>query len=185
MAAFEGKLYLFGGWDGEQYLNSVYEYFPEEESWQAMTPMPTPRAFAGAAVSLGRIYVIGGENNRGPLTINEVYSPGRDNLQNNPWSNGESLPGGRLGMGAASVADVIYIFGGEGNNVESQAMLEYFPQSDEWHQVDSYLLNSWSQPGLVHLQTRLYIIGGQLSGVPSRQNLVYQAIYNIMFPVQK
>ena len=32
LATLEGKLYLFGGWDGNQYVNSVYQYDPGQRS---------------------------------------------------------------------------------------------------------------------------------------------------------
>jgi N-acetylneuraminic acid mutarotase len=60
VAAFEGRLYLFGGWDGENYSATVYIYDPANDVWDIGTPMPTARGFGGAAVAGGRIYVVGG-----------------------------------------------------------------------------------------------------------------------------
>ena len=58
--AFEGKLYVFGGWDGARFVATVYEYDPGRDAWTARTPMPTARGFAGAAVAGGKVYVVGG-----------------------------------------------------------------------------------------------------------------------------
>ena len=60
LAAFEGKLYLFGGWDGQNYHAEVWQYDPDLDKWSAKSPMQTARAFADTAVPerQGRIYVM-------------------------------------------------------------------------------------------------------------------------------
>jgi DNA-binding CsgD family transcriptional regulator len=94
LASFEGKLYLFGGWDGTQYLNRVFIYHPSENRWEEATPMPTPRGFAGAAVAGGKIYVLGGYDGQRALSANEMFTPGQQESNQNPWSNAKPLPEG-------------------------------------------------------------------------------------------
>ncbi len=82
LADFEGQMYLFGGWDGEQALDSVYIYDPDEDAWREGTPMPTARFDAGAGEAGGKIFVIGGWDGERALTVNEVYFPERDVQEN-------------------------------------------------------------------------------------------------------
>ena len=62
-AAFEGKLYVFGG---EQFVPTskvfadAWVYDPGTDRWSALPPMPTPRHGHGAAVVGNRIFLMGG-----------------------------------------------------------------------------------------------------------------------------
>lgn len=183
LAVFEGQLYLFGGWDGRQAVSAVYRYEPESDTWTLKTPLPAPRAFAAAAVSGGKIYLLGGYDGRRALPDNAIYQPDRDDGSQDPWKAGQALPSARYGIGAASLADIIYIVGGEGDQAVAQNVLAYLPQRDEWQDLESLMLNSWSYLGLIPVETRLYVIGGRLDGLPTNQNLAYQAIYTVLFPV--
>jgi N-acetylneuraminic acid mutarotase len=99
LVAFEGRLFLFGGWDGHNYLNNVYMYDPFNDSWQERASMPTARAFSGAAEASEVIYVIGGFNGEQPLNTIEIYSPGRENDPTSAWESTSPLPQGRYSMG--------------------------------------------------------------------------------------
>ena len=183
LAAFEGKLYLFGGWDGEKIVATVYEYNPEGDTWTARTSMPTARAFAGAAPAGGNIFVVGGYDGQRALAVNEIYLPERDNGQQVPWTQGEPLPEGRYAMGVASVADILHVIGGVGNNNAALQSLEFPPQTGIWQAFESPHPQPWSHLGLAAFGTRLFIIGGDLNAAPTAKNLAYQAIYIITLPV--
>jgi len=53
LTAFEGRLYVFGGWSGTDYLNSVFEYSPDQDAWQVKSPMATARGFADRRTGVG------------------------------------------------------------------------------------------------------------------------------------
>ncbi len=81
MVAFDGSLYLFGGFitnlfDGSP-MNNTWRYDPETNQWQALEPMPTGRAAGGAAVIGEHIYLAGG-NRR---TRVSRYSPAEDSWE--------------------------------------------------------------------------------------------------------
>jgi DNA-binding CsgD family transcriptional regulator/N-acetylneuraminic acid mutarotase len=178
LVAFEGKLYTFGGWNGQKFLASVYEYDPSQDKWTERMPMPTARGFAGAAAAGGGIYVIGGTTGERVLAVNEEYVPERD-----AWSQRTSLPNGRFAPGMTSVADIIYVVGGT-NEIESVLPpLQYLHQQDQWREFEVPFSQSWSHFGLVSLETRLYGVGGLKNKIPTTQNLSYQAIYTILIPV--
>jgi len=51
LATFEGRLYLFGGWDGQRFVNNVFVFDPGVSQWMEIEPMPTARGYAAAAVA--------------------------------------------------------------------------------------------------------------------------------------
>lgn len=183
LVAYEGKLYLFGGWDGEKYLDSVFEYDPEPDRWAAKATMPTARGYSGAAVVGGKIYVMGGFDGQRPLATNEIYSPDLDNGVDHAWSKGSPMPAGRYRMGVSSIADIIQIVGGLGARNQPLVSLEYLPQSNSWQELGSLDQQIWSDLSAVPLGTHLFIVGGRLDGLPTSRNLSYQAIYTIHMPI--
>ncbi len=181
LAADEGKVYLFGGWDGGKALDTVYQYDPGTDQWHEMTPMPTRRAFAGAGVANGKIYVLGGWDGESALAVSEVYQPSREGSQEPPWSNAEPMPEGRYGMGIASVVDIFYLIGGVSNQ-DVSGSLEYVPNTDIWQSFALPVSETWSRMGMVLSGPHLYLMGGELADAPTDQNLAYQAIYTVSIP---
>lgn len=187
-AAYEGRLYLFGGWDGVYPRNDVYVYTPGDNStagdWARLSAMPTSRGFAGAAVSGEKIYIVGGIDEHGDIMdITEIYVPALDENGSDPWSEGIPMPAGRYKMGITSVADLIYIIGGEGEQGSDLSPIQFSPTSVQWQVIDTPFSASWSELGLVPLGTQIYVLGGRLGGEISAQNLAYQAIYTIAIPI--
>jgi len=179
LAAFEGKLYVFGGWDGERYIASVYEYDLEGDAWRKRAAMPTARGFAGAVIAGGKIFVLGGFDGKQALAVNEQYAPDRDDGAQNPWTPRRALPSPRYAMGAASVADFIYVIGGKGNESATLNSMQYLYQSDSWNGFENAVPQVWSNVGLAAVQTHLYAIGGRLGKDLTDQSYAYQAIFTI------
>jgi DNA-binding CsgD family transcriptional regulator/N-acetylneuraminic acid mutarotase len=182
LVAYDGDLYVFGGWDGQQYRNSVFSYDPTDDAWQERTPMPTARGFCGAVEAGGRIYVMGGIDGDQSVDANEIYSPARDNNNNKPWASGFPIPESRYGVRAANIADTIYVFGGETEN-SNRVGLIYFPQTNIWQSLETALFPLGEDFGIVSIGTNLYFIGGISDGVYSNQNITYQAIITLSIPI--
>ncbi len=180
LVAYEGHLYVFGGWDGQMYRNNVFSYDPTTDKWQERTPMETARAYLGAAEALGKIYVIGGIYDDQPVTVNEIYTPSRDHDGLNPWDNGFPLPEDRMGIQATTIADTIYVFGGETPN---RVGLIYFPQSDVWQSLEPSPKPLGDDFGLASISTNLFFAGGKFGSTFSDQNITYQAIITLSIPI--
>lgn len=183
LISYEGNLYLFGGWDGIRYLDSVYQYDPEQDQWNNKTAMSTARGFAGAAVSGGKIFVLGGYDGAAGLSSMEVYIPELDDLQTDPWAEAVDLPASRYGMGVAGLGNMIHVVGGEIGEGGSQSSLVYSPQEGIWQEFDSPTTESITNFGLVPLDTHLYLVGGELDEVISEKSIAYQAIYTFVMPI--
>jgi len=183
LVAFEGRLYLFGGWDGEKYLASVYEYDPGQDTWDAGLAMPTPRGYLGAAVSGRKIFVLGGYDGESALSINEIFLPDLIGSSSTPWQSGEPLPEAKYAMGVTSVADLIYVIGGKGSPNSQYAFLVYLDPSAEWQSIEAEAGLVRSGLGLTSLGVTLYAVGGSEGDVPTQSNLAYQAIFTLSFPI--
>jgi DNA-binding CsgD family transcriptional regulator len=183
LVAFEGRLYLFGGWDGHTYTNFVYEYDPALDRWQERTSMPTARGYAGATVAGGVIYVIGGTDGETSLDVNEAYWPARENTQEEPWSSFPPLPAPRYDMGVVSTADIIHVVGGESHSGESLPSLKYFPQKQQWGSFEVPGNGNWQDFGITSIGSWIYAMGGSLGGEISGKNMAYQALFTVWVPV--
>jgi N-acetylneuraminic acid mutarotase len=132
LASFEGRIYLFGGTDGSQYLNSVYIYDPTQDTWQQVSPMPTARAYSGAAEAGGKIYVIGGWDGEKAVDVNEVYVPDQDQSGDQPWATEGALPEPQYAFGMQGIGEIIFLVGK--STIDQYTLLQFLP---EWS-VDNH-----------------------------------------------
>lgn len=184
LAGYEGRLYLFGGWDGAAYSAAVYQYDPVANTWKTLSPLPTPRAFAIAALVESKIYVVGGFDGQQALRDVLVYFPQRDLSGDHPWENRAPLPEGRYGMGSASLANYIYLVGGVNGPQSSAALasIQYHTLGDRWATFGTPPSPVGLNPAVIALDTRLHVLGGLVSGAPLANQQTYQALYTINLP---
>ena len=184
LAAVDGRLYLFGGWNGKQAVATIYSYDPETDTWQARTPLPSARAFTAAVALEGRIYLIGGTDGAHPLAIVQAYFPQRDQAGDNPWQDLAPLPEARSAVGAAVIAGLVYVFGGQSTDSPEGGLgpLQYQPLRDKWTGFDRSPVAIGGHPAMVALDTRLFVLGGLTPGGMSAFDQSYQAIYTISLP---
>jgi len=187
IAAWEGKLYLFGGWDGTRYVNSVLVYDPETQRWSTRTPMPTARGYAGAAAVEDQIYVVGGYDGRRDLRAVEVYAPARDDGQGKPWTKGVPLPEGRAAPGVVAVRSKLYVIGGGWERGYPTAE-QYDVFSGEWAAFPAATPGLWRNMAVVTVdtlgETRIYAFGGW-NGDFVASNWVATVLYNVILPLQQ
>jgi DNA-binding CsgD family transcriptional regulator/outer membrane protein assembly factor BamB len=177
LATLDGKLYVFGGYDGRQFRSEVFVYDPSSDTWLDRTPMPSARAFATAAAAIGdgTIFVIGGENERGPLAANQVYTPSLEGSQ--PWKERQSLPQGISKLGSGMVSSYIYTFGG------GAQPYRYDIRADVWEALDASPAPIGARPAVASSDnTSLFIFGGQRGQLQSGV-LEYRAVYVTNLPL--
>jgi N-acetylneuraminic acid mutarotase len=182
LASVEGRLYLLGGWNGSDFVASVYEYDPGDDAWSERTRMPTARGFAAAAAAGGKIYVIGGTDASGPSRAMEVYIPARDSEVANPWETMPDLPTNQSLVAATSLAETIYVVGRPeaGDQIGAWA---FYPQRSEWQPLELTTGLSPEWLGVAALQTHLYVLGAPQEKDGAGQFLAYQALYTSLIPV--
>ncbi len=175
LAAFEGRLYLFGGWDGAHVRAGVWQYDPAADRWQALGDIPAARSLVGAAALQGKIFLVGGWDGQQALSDVLAYLPARDRPGESPWEAHPPLPQRRAAPGVAALADALYVMGGE--NSEPLAPLQYNPAQRRWLSLSPPSGPSNGPLVLLPLATRLHLLG------PQQQHQSYQALYTLLVPV--
>jgi len=164
IAVVENKIYVIGGDSGNwtvgitpTNVNEVYD--PATDTWEALTPMPTPRMNLDANVVNGKIYMIGGFDYTWPyysLDENEVYDPSTDS-----WITKASIPNATDAYSSAVVDNKIYVIGGRGYSFNQI----YDPETDTWSSgtpipVEVDYASAAATTGEM-APKRIYVIGGK------------------------
>ncbi len=174
-------LYLFGGWNGEDYLDSAYVYDPAGDSWRPLEPMAQPRAYAAGAFITGQLFVVGGSDGE-PLTVCQTYDPLAA-----LWDDCPDMLLPRAGAGAAALLNKLYVIGGDISDANEMTYSElYDPASQKWQVVNTPPLAEtqvWASLGVTNVETRVYVLGGRRGGVPSDEAFVYAPfVYQTFIP---
>ncbi len=178
LAAFEGQMYLFGGWDGNRALDRLLRYDPMEDAWFEGTSMPTARAYASATEADGKIFVIGGWNGQKALDLIESYAPARDTEMESAWTNEIPLPTASYDFGTISLLNVIYLIGGINNG--SEATKSVYLIGKTWSELQ--FPTSYSTR-LVSLGTKIYALTEEKEGQMIDSLISLPVIYNLYLPV--
>ncbi len=174
-------LYLFGGWNGREYLDTAYVYDPAGDSWRPLEPMSRPRAYAAGAFVTGQLYVVGGYDGS-ELALCQAYDPVAA-----AWADCPDMLLPRAGAGAATLLNKLYILGGGMDETGGVSHSElYDPASQTWQVVNTPALAespSWTQLGVASVETRIYVLGGRRRDTISDETLVYSPfVYQTFIP---
>lgn len=174
-------VYLFGGWNGEQYLDTAYVYDPGSDSWRPLEPMTRPRAYAAGEFVTGQLYVVGGTDGSG-LRVCEQYDP-----VTAVWADCPDMLQPRVGAGAAALLNKLYILGGDLEDSAEVAYSEvYDPVNQTWQVVNTPALSEeapWTNVGVATVETRIYVLGGHHGNTLSSDTLVYSPfVYQTFIP---
>ena len=85
-AATGGKIYVTGGCNEGDSVNSVFVYDPQADAWTQLASMGVARHGHASAAVGGKLYVFGGRYGGRGLSTVEVYDPALDS-----WAEGSSL----------------------------------------------------------------------------------------------
>lgn len=144
-AVYSGKIFCIGGYNGatifigpeswnwktEYYDADANEaYDPAADTWQTLTPLPTPRYKAATNIVDGKIYVIGGHtmtNLYTTLNVNEVYDPATDS-----WATKTPAPLPVGSYASVVIDNKIYVLGTNPDADWQMNLMVYDPASDTW-----------------------------------------------------
>lgn len=164
-------LYLFGGWDGQNYLPHSYLFDPAADTWRPLPSMGEKRAFAAGGYLTGSLYVVGGYNGQNELATCEHLNP-----NNQTWRTCSPLLMARSGGGAAVIFNQLYLFGG--GITEAIPYGETFdPNSETWQLVNMPILPEqarWVHFGLTSIETKLYLVGGRMGDRLQSDTYIYE-----------
>lgn len=184
-------LYLFGGWDGQDYLADAYRFDPAANSWQILPSMATARAFVTGGVVKGKLYVVGGYDGERPLNECAYFDPAGagESLDNEgQWHSCAPLLLPRAGAGASGLLNKLYVFGGGAFDAGSITYSEsYNPDVDQWSVVNTPPLSdepNWASLGIANVEIRIYAVGGKRGEVVTDNTFIYQPLaYQTYIPI--
>ncbi|CAM4590496.1 hypothetical protein PO909_031170 [Leuciscus waleckii] len=151
MAVVGGKVYVLGGFDGTQRLNSVEAYDPFHNCWTEAAPLMLSVSSFSAASYDKCIFVIGGGPN-GKLATNNMQS--FDSLSNK-WSLKCPMPTEAKCTNAVTFKDAIFVVGGA-----MKALYSYSPLEDSWTLIIQ-LGCERASCGIAACNNKLFITGGR------------------------
>ena len=113
---YNQAIYAIGGFNGDEYLNSIEKYDVASNNWTIVGRMVTPRSGASAVVHGDKIYIIGGFDGTQRLSSVECFTPG---VTRCVWHQVPSLANCRSNFSACVLNDnEIAVIGGKNENDE-------------------------------------------------------------------
>ena len=158
-SGFEPRLiYLVGGY-GEERLNIVELYDPQNASWTQLASMRGPRSLHGCVAFQGKLYAVGSladiQHGGDVLDTAEVYDP-----QTDDWQPFAKMSTARAVFGLAAVGGKIYAIGGwNGGTTVLDSVEAYDPQLGYWAMVASMSVKRCQHASVV-LDGKIYTMGG-------------------------
>jgi DNA-binding CsgD family transcriptional regulator/N-acetylneuraminic acid mutarotase len=154
MATHNGKVYVFGGWDGQGYTNSTFIYDPATNAWTRGAPLPIGRGFAGAAALSNAIYVVGGYADDHEFDRCDRYLPDKDR-----WEACAPMSVARGGLSLVPISGRLYAIGG-GWTGYLTFNERYDPGTNSWSVSPSPFTGQWRGMGAAQVGNDIYALGG-------------------------
>jgi hypothetical protein len=158
------ELYYAGGWDGERQLDEVLRIRlpgdgpsgPLQASLAGR--LPSPREFAAAAFHRGRLYVLGGSDDRGGY-LDEIVELDPAAATLSALRIGR-LPSSRIRCAVLSTPQAIYLVGGwEGRKVDQVLAIQVGAEGFQARELPP-LPRPLSDIAAVDLKDEVYLVGG-------------------------
>lgn len=130
------KGYFFGGYNGTDFLNDLWEYDPLMDSWTELDSLPDIGRSGAAAVVIGdTVYIIGGKTDS-DFAIPDVWAY---SFSSGTWQQKNDLPGANWRGNAVTVYGSAYLtFGRNELNQFQNELFEFDPQLDTWTAIDTF-----------------------------------------------
>ncbi|HQF71082.1 MAG TPA: kelch repeat-containing protein [Promineifilum sp.] len=165
-----GFLYLIGGQGEGDTLPNVYLYDPVGDSWRPVAALPEPRSEAAGGALTGQLYVVGGSDGAAGQPSCFSYDPPRD-----AWSDCPDMLLPRVNAGSTVLLNKLYVIGGTAGDAAYGEV--YDPNTRTWTVLNAPPdVFDWRAPGVTHVETRIYAVGGRRGAALSDATLVYSPL---------
>jgi DNA-binding CsgD family transcriptional regulator len=179
LADFEGKMYIFGGWDGKNFVDLVWSYNFVDNVWMEKANLKGDGETL-KAVSLNDYIFLIEDGQSADKRRSWKFFPSRDQTPEDLWvefnTSGLNL---QQGFGLGKINNTIYLVGQDFNG----KILGFMYFEDSWEEFDPIVSNESTNFTIISEDSYLYIISTTNNLVNS--NLIsFQAIYyKIFFPI--
>lgn len=171
LVAFEGELYLFGGWDGQEVQDTIYHYSREGE-WQPLQSLPEPRMNLAAVAVQDGIVLVGGRDQAGNPTRDVWHFDPRGDEGVRPEA---PLPTHEAAPRLVALGSALYLLGQEG-------LWERDPER-RWHPLSLPEAVIPHEAALVASDPYIILLGGIKGDHPVQSVWQYQALYRSFVPL--
>ncbi|HET9452908.1 MAG TPA: kelch repeat-containing protein [Gemmatimonadaceae bacterium] len=156
VAVANGKMYLFGGWDGGSESNFIEVYDLDTQVWTLICCVPRNHLLGAAGEIGGRIYLAGGGGNYSGLKAEtDIFDP-----LTNTWTVGANIPTMRGAVAGAALGGKLYVAGGLLNDGTRVAALEaYDPVTNSWS-TRAPMPTARAAATALAVNGKLWVVGG-------------------------
>ncbi len=160
-AASAGRLYTFGGFDGQRVLNRASVFDPARNQWSVLPNIPSGVWQACSAAAGGKLYLVGGRESTGETQIAtvRVLDPGAS-----IWSTVASMPIVVANAGCAALDDRLYVFGGfTSSGAASDLAWFYDPAFGQWMPL-ARMPSPMAGSAVAVAERDIYVVNGTSDG---------------------
>ncbi|MBO9392436.1 MAG: hypothetical protein J7458_05935 [Caldilinea sp.] len=180
LVADDSALYLLGGWDGQMMRDEIWRFSLQERAasngWEQVGHLSRARAFLGAALIQGNLYVGGGYDGEHELDVLERFNPVTGELR-------ELAPMATPRGGMAVVYDGVALYALGGGWTRTLVNLErYDLVMNTWSNFPSPIEGEWRHLAALGDNGQIVITGGWAGDYLDSQ-LQYQSSFRAMLPV--
>ena len=151
---YQGKIYIFGGFDSSVRVNTLWEYDIAGDSWTQLTSGATARFKHSAIEYNGKMYIFGGINTG--IEFNDLWEY---DIAGDSWTQLTSGASIRKEHSAIEFDGKMYIFGGQFSATEYNDVWEYDIAGDSWSQKTSGSTTRFAHSA-IEADGKMYIFGG-------------------------
>ena len=128
--AHDGKIYVVGGFNGTDCLNSVEFFDNDTFQWTKITPMNSKRSGPSAVCLNDKIFAVGGFDDLNRLRSAEYYCS-----KTNTWHYTKNMINPRSNFGIEVLDNRIIAIGGFNGYQTTSNVEAYDDENDEWYEL--------------------------------------------------
>lgn len=151
---YKKQFYIIGGFDGQNYFNSVRKFDLVNLKCTEESPMKHRRCYVSCTILGNKIYALGGMDGQRRLGNAEMYD-----ISKKEWTLLPEMTEKRSDADASAMNERVYIAGGFNGN-ECLNSVEFFShQVNQWTRITP-MKSKRSGVSLITLDAKLYAVGG-------------------------
>ena len=166
-----GMGYVFGGTNGSEFLNDLWQFDPSSGTWQALPPMPSSgKAGALSFVIADTVYIAGGKST-GVMASDELWA---FDLISQQWSQKNDLPFDGMWRGVNFVwnEEAIIGLGKMNDSTLNENFYQYFPVSDSWQLIPGLSPEPATHTAFAQIGKVAFLYGGVIEDESYSNSLV-------------
>ncbi|KAK9739181.1 Kelch motif [Popillia japonica] len=136
-AALDNKIYIVGGFNGQEVMSSAEVYDTLTNQWSFIPHMISARSGVSLVAFKNALYALGGFNGFNRLTTGEKYLPG----ESSGWVSITEMFCPRSNFATVILDDQIFVIGGFNGSTTINFVECYDPENNEWYDAAPMNLN--------------------------------------------